>query len=324
MFPIQPMRRGLLLALCAAWLAAPALAQDSYPNKTVKFINNFPPGGPSDIIARSLAHELEKSLKQTFIVENKPGASGNIGADQVAKSAPDGYTMLVGIDTLLTVNPHIYKSLGFKPTDFRPVMVIASSGLLVGSATRTGFKTLADLVAAGKDKGVTFSSAGSGSPGHLAAELFKDATGMNITQVPYKGNSPAVNAVLAGEVDGGVLATPGMLPHVKAGKITALAVTSRQRSALAPDIPTVGEAGFKSLEQEVLYVALVPAATPDAVVRTLSQAMTQALAQPDIRRRLLDLDLFAEGLTGAAASQRLADLSRRYERVIRATGMHVE
>ena len=147
---------------------------------------------------------------------------------------------------------------------------------------------------------------------------------MKITLVPYKGNSPAVAAVLSGEVNAGVLATPGMLPHVKAGKITALAVTSRQRSPLAPSVPTVAEAGYKNLEQEVLYVAMVPAATPDAGVQTLQKGFADALAQPQVKQRLLDLDLVHEGLTGAAASKRLADLSARYERVIRATGMHVE
>ena len=316
---------GLLAALALLPLGASAQTPAGLPGHAVKFVNNFPPGGPSDIIARSLSAELQKSLKQTFIVENKPGAAGNIGTAQVAKSTADGTTVLLGIDTVFTVNPFIYKRLAFKPADFKPVMVMASSGLLVGVNPGTGFKTLGELVAAGRQgKGLNFSSAGSGSPGHLAVELFKDATGMKITQVPYKGNSPAVNAVLAAEVDGGVLATPGMLPHVKAGKIGALAVTSRQRSRLAPEVPTVAEAGFKGLEQEVLYVAMVPAATPDAAVQTLAKAMTDALAQPDIRQRLIDLDLQAEGLTGAAATQRLTALAQHYERVIRATGMHVE
>ena len=316
---------GLLAALALLPLGASAQTPAGLPGHAVKFVNNFPPGGPSDIIARSLSAELQKSLKQTFIVENKPGAAGNIGAEQVAKSTADGTTVLLGIDTVFTVNPFIYKRLAFKPADFKPVMVIASSGLLVGVNPGTGFKTLDELVAAGRQgKGLNFSSSGSGSPDHLAVELFKDATGMKITQVPYKGNSPAVNAVLAAEVDGGVLATPGMLPHVKAGKIGALAVTSRQRSRLAPEVPTVAEAGFKGLEQEVLYVAMVPAATPDAAVQTLAKAMTDALAQPDIRQRLIDLDLQAEGLTGAAATQRLTALAQHYERVIRATGMHVE
>ena len=325
MTPIQrSFFHSITAALGTCLVAFSAQAQSAYPARPVKFVNNFPPGGPSDIITRSLADELQKTLKQPFVVENKAGAAGNIGADQVAKSAADGHTVLFGIDTTFTVNPHIYKAMPFKPSDFKPVMVMASSGLLVGVHPSTGFKTLADLVAAGKTTGVTFSSAGSGSPGHLAAEVFHDATGMKITHVPYKGNTPAITAVLAGEVQGGVLATPGMLPHVKTGKITALAVTSRQRSALAPEVPTVAEAGYKGLEQEVLYVAMVRADTPDATVQTLQKAMADALTKPDIRQRLAGLDLFQEGLTGAAAARRLSDLSARYHKVIQATGMKVE
>ncbi len=310
-------------AVTLAASAASALAQ-SYPSKQVTFVNPFPAGGPSDMMARSVGDVLQKKFKQPFVVENKPGAAGNIGAAQVARSAPDGYTVLIGIDTIHTVNPHIYKGLQFKAADFKPLMVLASSGLMVGVYPGTGFKTMTDLVNAGKAKGVNFSSAGSGSPGHLAIEVFHEATGMKITQVPYKGNSPAVTAVLAGEVDGGVLATPGMLPHVKAGKITALAVTSRQRSTLAPEVPTVAEAGYKSLEQEVYYVAMVPAATPDAVVQTLQKAFTEALAEPDIKQRMAGLDLMPLGLTGADAAKLMQDLSARYGRVIQATGMKVE
>lgn len=296
----------------------------AWPVKTIKFVNNFPPGGPSDTIARSVADVLQASLKQPVIVENKAGASGNIGADQVAKSPADGYTVLFGIDTTFTVNPHIYKGMPFKPADFKPVMIMASSGQLVGANPATGFKTLADLITAGKGRTLNFSSAGSGSPGHLAAEVFTDAAGIKISHIPYKGNTPAVMAVLAGEVDAGVLATPGMLPHVKAGKITALAVTSRQRSKLAPEIPTVAETGLKDLEQEVLYIAMVPAATPEAVVLALQRAFAEALARPDVQARLASLDLHFDGLTGAPAAKRLSDLSDRYARVVKATGMKVE
>lgn len=314
----------LSVSLACMAAATSALAQDAYPDKLVKIVVNFPAGGPLDIIARSVGNELQKTLKQTFVVENRPGAAGNIGADQVAKSKPDGYTVLFTIDTPLTVNPHIYKSMPFTPQDFRPVVIVSSSGLLVGVHPRTGLKTLPDLVAAGKSKGVSFASAGGGSPGHLAAEVFRDATGMQILHVPYRGNAPAVNATLSGEVDGGVLATPGMMPHVKAGKITALAVTSRQRSVLAPDVPTVAEAGHPEFVQEVLYMAMVPAATPQTVVDTLVKAMEGALAQPEFRQRLGTLDMFPEGLAGAAASKRLQDLSERYGRVIKATGMTAE
>ena len=154
--------------------------------------------------------------------------------------------------------------------------------------------------------------------------VFDEATGGKIENIPYKGNTPAVLAVVSGEVDGGILATPGMLPHVKAGKVNAVAVTSRQRSKLAPEIPTVAEAGMPVLEQEVLYGLWVPAATPDAVVQVLQQAVADALARPEMKDRMTLLDLHYEGLTGAAADQRLADLSQRYARVIRATGMKVE
>jgi tripartite-type tricarboxylate transporter receptor subunit TctC len=319
------MKRFALAAVAAVSFIAPLAAQaQAWPAKPVRIVNNFPPGGPSDMIARSVADVLQKQFNQPFVVENKAGASGNIGADTVAKAAADGHTILFGIDTTFTVNPHIYKGMPFKPADLRPVMVMASSGLLVGVHPSTGFKSMKDLVTAARGKPVTFSSAGSGSPGHLAAELLTEASGAKVTHVPYKGNTPAVTAVLSGEVNAGVLATPGMLPHVKAGKITPLAVTSRKRSTLAPDIPTVAEAGLPQLEQEVFYLAMVPAATPDPVVQALQKAMTDALARADVRARLQGLDLFYEGLTGAAATQRLADLSDRYGKVIRTTGMKVE
>jgi tripartite-type tricarboxylate transporter receptor subunit TctC len=276
------------------------------------------------MIARSVADVLQKQFNQPFVVENKAGASGNIGADTVAKAAADGHTVLFGIDSTFTVNPHIYKGMPFKAADLRPVMIMASSGLLVGVHPSTGFRAMKDLVAAAKDKPVTFSSAGSGSPGHLAAELLTEATGAKVTHVPYKGNTPAVTAVLAGEVNGGVLATPGMLPHVKAGKIVPLAVTSRKRSTLAPDIPTIAEAGLPQLEQEVFYLAMVPAATPEPLVQAIQKAMGEALARAEVRARLDGLDLHYEGLTGTAAGRRLAELSERYGKVIRVTGMKVE
>ena len=311
----------LSLAACAA--SVPVWAQ-SYPGKPIKFVSNFPAGGPADFLARSTGEYLTAQYKQPVVVENKPGAGGNIGADFVAKSPADGYTVLFGIDTTFTVNPHIYKGMAFRASDLKPIMVMVSSGLLVGAYPGTGFKTLKELIAQGKSKGLNFSSAGSGSPGHLAAEIFMDAAGIQIQHVPYKGNTPAVTAVLAGEVDAGVLATPGMLPHVKAGKITALAVTSRQRSRSAPEVPTVAEAGLKDLELEVLYVAMVPAATPEPVVQLLQKAFTEALKRPDTQAQLASMDLFYEGLLGAEAVKRLNEQSQRYSRVVKSTGMKVE
>ena len=317
---------AVALALLAALpLAGLAQAQDAaFPQRPLRFVNNFPPAGPSDILARAVAESLQTAWKQPVVVDNRAGAGGNLGADAVAKAPADGHTLLFGIDSVVTINPHLYKALPFKPADLKPVLIMTSSGLLVGTHAATGLKSMKELVSEGKAKGVTFSSGGNGSPGHLAAEQFTEFTQAKVTHVPYKGNTPAVTAVLSHEVDGGALATPGMLPHVKAGKITALAVTSRQRSTLAPNVPTVAEAGYNEFEQEVLQIAMVPAATPEPVVQLLQKAFAEALADPDVKKRLEGLDLFYEGLTGAAADRRLAELSQRYGRIIQATGMKVE
>jgi tripartite-type tricarboxylate transporter receptor subunit TctC len=323
MTPRSPVLTFILL--CAALLAGNAAAQTpAWPSKPVRFVNSFPPGGPIDILVRSVGDVLQKQFNQPFVIENKPGAGGSIGADFVAKAPADGYTVMWGIDTTFTVNPHIYKNLPYKNADLKPLVVIASSGLLVGVHPSTGYKSMQDLVAAGKTKPLNFSSGGSGSPGHLAVELFTDAAGIKLTHIPYKGNTPAVLAIVAGEVDGGVLATPGMLPQVKAGKITALAVTSRKRSGLAPDVPTVAEAGLKELENEVVYVAMVSSATPDSVVQALQKAVLDALTHSEMQKRIACIDMEYEGLTGNAAAKRLADLYDRYGRVIKATGMKVE
>jgi tripartite-type tricarboxylate transporter receptor subunit TctC len=305
-------------------LGAQSVIAQNYPNKTVKLINSFPPGGPSDVIARSLAESLQSSLKQPFIVENRAGAGGNLGADIVAKSAPDGYTVLIGIDTTFTINPNIYKNIPYKINDLKPVMVIASSGLLMGVNPSTQIKNVSDLIARGRGKGLTFSSGSNGSPGHLSAEILGDVAKVKVTHVPYKGNTPAVTAVISGEVDGGVLATPGMLSFVKAQQITPLFVTSRKRSAMLPDIPTSAEVGLKDLSIEVFYVAMVPAATPNDVVAVLQKGMLEALSRPEVKARLEAQDLVIENEIGQAAVQRLENMRARYAPIIKATGMQIE
>jgi tripartite-type tricarboxylate transporter receptor subunit TctC len=316
--------RNAACALLALALAGPGQAQSNFPAQPIRLINAFPPGGPSDIISRTLAEKMAQALKQPVVVENKAGAGGNIAADLVAKAPADGYTLLTGIDSTFTVNPNIYKQIPFRPQDLKPLVVMASSGLLVGVHPSVGVKTLAELVQKAKSAPMLFSSGSNGSPGHLAASILAEATGAKITHVPYKGNSPAVMAVLSGEVQAGVLATPGMLPHVKAGKINALAVTSRQRSLIAPDLPTVAEAGLPALEVEVLYVTMLPAATPEPVVAVLQKAMLDALGLPDVRTQLANLDLFHEGLAGAAAQARMTAQGERFARIIQATGMRIE
>ncbi len=319
------MRRACWMAGLALLWGSTALAQTpSWPSKPVKFVNSWPAGGPSDILARAVGDVLQKQFGQPFVVENKPGAAGNVGADIVAKSAPDGHNLLWGIDTTHTINPHIYKSMPFKESDLKPLVVISNSGLLLGVHPSTGFKSVRDFMQAARERTLNFSSGGNGSPGHLWVNMSNVSAATRLVHVPYRGNSPAVMAVVSGEVEGGTLATPGMLPQVKGGKVTALAVTSRKRSRLAPDVPTVAEAGFKDLESEVLYVVMAPGNTPEPLMQTLAKAITDALARPEVQNRLNDLDMAYEGLTGSAATQRLKKLSDQYGRVIRATGMKVD
>ena len=317
--------RTCLLASLSLLVSSATIAQTApWPSKPVKFVNSWPAGGPSDVLARAVGDVLQKQFGQAFVVENKPGAAGSVGADLVAKSMPDGYSLLWGIDTTHTINPHIYKSMAFKEADLKPLVVISNSGLLLGVHPSTGYKTVKDFMQAARERSLNFSSGGNGSPGHLWVNMSNVSTATRLVHVPYRGNSPAVMAVVSGEVEGGTLATPGMLPQVKGGKVTALAVTSRKRSRLAPDVPTVAEAGFKDLESEVLYVVMAPGNTPEPLMQTMAKAITDALARPELQARLNDLDMAYEGLTGTAANARLKKLSDQYGRVIRATGMKVD
>lgn len=325
------LRRHTVAALaCAAvaTLSLPAVAQTAWPTQPVRIVNNFPAGGPSDIVARAVAEALQKASGQAVIVENKPGAGGNIGAAEVAKAAPDGRTVFFGIDTAFTVNPHIFPSmpfrLGNKPGDLKPLVVISSNGLLLGTSAAKGLRSMPELMGAGKTRGVNFSSGGPGSPGHLGVAIFSQAANIKITHIPYKGNSPAVLALVSGEVDGGILSSTGMLPHVKSGKVVPIAITSRQRSGLMPDVPTVAELGYADLENEVITLCMVPAATPEPLLAAMQKAVIDALATPAMRDRLASMDMRYEGLTGAAATRRLTDLSNRYAKVIKATGMKME
>jgi tripartite-type tricarboxylate transporter receptor subunit TctC len=317
-----------LLAYLAFALLSCAHAQTSWPTKTVRLINTFPAGGPSDILARALGETLQKQTGQTFIIENKPGASGNIGADFVAKSPADGSTLVVGIDTTFTMNPHIYKPMPFKvgnaAGDLRPLVIISSNGLLLGTSTQLGVKTLPEFIKLGQSKILNFSSGGNGSPGHLALEILRDASRVRIVHIPYRGNSPAVMAILSSEVDAGILSVSGMMPHVKAGKMTAIAMTSKQRSKALPDVPTVGELGMQNLEAEVLTVIYAPGNMPPAQFDAMQAAVLKGLADPAVQNRIKSLDMDYEGLTGEAANKRLAVLSAQYVKIAKSTGMKLD
>lgn len=321
-------QHSLALMLGAAAMASHAQgsteAAQSWPSKAVRVVVAFPPAGAADILARSLGEVLQRELKQPFVVDNRPGAGGNIGTDFVAKAPADGYTLLLGIDTTFTVNPFIYKSMSFKSSDLRPVMVLASQGMVFAVNPKTGLKTLDQFLERGKKDGLTLSSAGYGAPGHLASTILTHETGAKINHIPYKGNAPASTAVLAGEVDGGILSASALLGQIQAGKVNALAVTAPKRNPLLPKVPTVGELGHKNLEQEILFALWVPASMPEPLVKKIEAAVTKAMQDKPLQERARANDLVIEGLVGDAAAKRLQDLSERYKNVIKTTGMKME
>jgi tripartite-type tricarboxylate transporter receptor subunit TctC len=308
----------------ACTLGASAPAQAEYPDKPVKFVVNFTAGGPLDIMARVLGEKLSAQFKQPFVVENKTGSGGNIGAASVANAAPDGYTLLVGLDSTFTVNPGLYPNLGFKPEQLKPVTLFGSSNMLIAVSPKLQVSTLKDLVAKGRTDPVSFSSAGNGSPGHLSGAMLSQATGLKITHVPYRGNAPAVLALVSGEVQAAALAASGLIQQVQAGTVTALAVTGRARSPLLPNVPTTAELGYADVRQDVIYTVMAPSGTPQAIIDKLEGAITTALVAPDVQERLRTMDISPMNLRGDAATRELSATRDRYLKIIKSSGMSVD
>lgn len=321
--------RGCLsLALGAAALTSQAQpaseAAAAWPSKTVRIVVPLAPGGAADLIGRGVGEALQRENRQAFVIENRPGAGGNIGAGAVAKAPGDGYQLLIGLDTTLTVNPLIYKSMPFKNSELRPVMVIASQGMLIAVNPQTGIQSLEQFIARGKKEPLKLGSAGYGTPGHLGATILTHSTGAQVNHVPYKGNAPATTAILSNEVDGGIMSSTAMLPHLPGGKVLPLAVTTRQRNPLIPQVPTVAELGYPALEQEVLFVAWLPQSTPEPLVQKIQAQLELAMKDAKLQERMRANDVFYEGLTGDAAARRVQAVAERYRQVIQATGMKME
>lgn len=319
---------SLALLLGCSALAAhaqnDALAAAGWPAKPVRLVVPFTPGGAADTLARSLGEVLQREFKQPFVTDNRPGAGGNIGAENVAKSAGDGYTWLVGLDTTFSINPFIYKSMPFKNAELRALMVVASQGSIIVVSQQSGIRTLDQFIERGRKQGLSLSSAGYGTPGHLGSAILTNATGVKVNHVPYKGNAPASTAVLAGEVEGGVLSASVLVPHINAGKVTALAITTARRNPLMPNVPTVGELGHANLGMEVLFGIWVPASTPQPLVQKMQAALEQAGKDAQFQERLRSNDLFYEGLAGDAAERRMQAQTERNRAVIQATGLKME
>jgi tripartite-type tricarboxylate transporter receptor subunit TctC len=313
--------RLMIAATLAVTAAQSPHAQTTWPDKPVRFIVPLPPGGPSDIVLRAAIEKMQPVLKQPLIVDNKPGASGNLGAAEAARAAPDGQTWLWTTDTLLTVNPHVYQKLAFKPEDLTPVMRASAFSQTLVCNPGLGLKTVADLVRLAKARPVSYASGGAGSPGHLTTELFKSAAGIDMTHVPYKGPAPAIQDVMGAQVDCGFLAGPTVLPHVRAGKLTALAVSGAVRSALLPEVPTVAESGYPGFEATFSLVLFAPRGTPRPLIDAMSKAFETALKQPDVVERLRQSDQAVVATSPDDTAMRIAADSTKWAAVVKRIGL---
>jgi tripartite-type tricarboxylate transporter receptor subunit TctC len=311
------LRRDLWVVLLACMAPAAAPAQGNWPDKGIKVVLPFPPGGPSDIVMRLAAEKMQAALKQPVVIENKPGAGGNLGAAEVARAPKDGYTWLFGTDTLLTVNPHVYKQLGFKPDDLQPVAIASQFSQTLVCNPALGVKTLAELVAKAKAGKLSYASGGAGVPGHLSMELLQSMAGFEMAHVPYKGPAPATQDVLGNQVPCGLLAGPTVLPHVRAGKLVALAVSGNARSPTLPEVPTMAEAGVPGYEANFTLVMFAPRGVPEPVLARFRQAFVDALKVPEVTDKLKAGDQTVVGSTPAQAAALIAADSAKWGAVAR-------
>jgi tripartite-type tricarboxylate transporter receptor subunit TctC len=316
---------SLALGLAIA-TAAPA-AQAAYPDRAIRWIVPFPAGGAMDNIARTLGEDMSRTLGQPIVVENRPGAGGNIGTELVARAPADGYTMVI-VANGMAVNPALYGKLTYDPVkDFAPVSLLAVvPNVLVTNKTRSTARTVAEVVAGAKAKPgkYTYASAGNGTSIHLAGELFTSMAGVELLHIPYKGSGPAITDLLGGQVDYMFDSITSAKPHIQSGKLTAIAVTTSQRSAALPDVPTVAEAGLPGYELSPWFAAFVPAGTPPAVVNTLNRAMVDSLRKPEVQKRLAGIGAEAIGSTPAALKDHLARETTKWGELIRARGIRAD
>jgi len=289
---MSPSRRTLLATLALAVLPSLAQAQEWPGKQPIRIIVPFAAGGTSDILARTLGEKLQASLKQTVVIENKAGAGGVIGADAAAKSSPDGYTFLLGTIASHAINPALQAKMPYDAMkDFAPVILLGSISnvLLVGASQP--YKTVGDIVAAAKKEPLPFASAGQGSSQHMSGEMFKLLAGAPLTHVPYKGSAPAVQDVIGGQIPMSFETATVALPHVQAGKVRALAVTSATRSKVLPDVPTLQEAGIAGFDVASWQAIYAPAGTPAAVVQRMNAEIEKILAAAEVKTKLDGLGL---------------------------------
>lgn len=332
----QNRRSALISCVLSAIVFAsfPAAAQTSWPTKPVRIVVPFAPGGTTDILARAVAPELSRALGQQFIVENRAGAGGNIGADLVAKSAPDGYTILMGTVGTHGINKSLYTRLAYDPQkDFAPITLVAGVPNVMVMNTETaktlGINSVPDFIRYAKAHPgkLNMASSGNGTSIHLAGELFKSMTGIYMAHIPYSGSGPAMMAMVAGSVDVMFDNLPSALPQIKGGKLKAFAVTSAQRSAALPDLPTIAEAGgpmLKGFDASSWFGLLAPAGTPPDIVKRLQEEVAKALSTPALKEKLLAQGAIPSGNTPQQFTAFINAEHEKWAQVVKASGAKVD
>ena len=319
-------RRALLQGLIAATFFC-STAGHAFPDKPVRFVVGFTPGGPSDILARALGQKLAERWKQQVVVENRPGAGGNIAAAEAAKSAPDGHTWLLGNNSILATNQSLYRSLPYDPVkDFAPVALVAVQPNILVVHPDVPAKSVSELVIYLKNNAgkINYASSGAGAAAHLAGELFKTMAGVEMVHVPYKGAQPALTDLIAGQVQVMFATSASAVPYVKAGRLRALAVTTARRSPSVPELPTVWEAGLPGFEATTWHGVVVPAATPSPLVQQLNRELNAVLREKDLSERLAALG--AEVTTGTPMefADYIAREIPKWSKVVRDSGARAE
>ncbi len=314
--------------LLAAALAAPLLAlAQAYPAKPVKVVVTFPPGSTPDIVGRALANRLQSAMGQPFVVENRAGAGGNIGADLVAKAPADGYTLLVSTNGVFAINKSLYKSLPFDPDkDLQPVSLLATAPQMLVVKPSLGVRDFNSFLgyARGNPGKLSYGSVGAGSASHLTMELLKSAADVSLVHVPYKGFPPAVTDMLAGNIDAMFAIVPGVLQHVKAGKMTGLAVTALKRSSLAPDVPSVAELGYPQLESLAWIGLGAPAGTPGDVLERLSAETMRGMQAAEVRELLGKAGFDVIAGSREEFARWIRSESQKWSKVIQVSGAKVD
>ena len=310
----------------AATCFATGVQAQAYPSKPIKLVVPFAPGGVTDVSGRIVATALSKKLNQQVVVENKPGASGNIGAQMVAKAEPDGYTLFLALDGTLVINPHAYEQIGFDALkDFAPIAKIGDSVIIIVANPTVPVKTLQDVVALSKSngKGLEYGTSGNGSIVHVAGELLKQTSGANLIHVPYKGGAPAAADVLAGHIPLAFASASSVTQYLEAGRLTPIAVPSAKRSTVFPNVPTFAEAGIQGIEMNSWVGILAPAKTPQAIIVQLNAAINAVLAEPEVKSQLLISGIIAAQGSTQDFSDEIARDFALYGPVVRKAGIKV-